>query len=137
MTPAAEQIENHMERATHGLMQGLEDANGMAREQMDAAMKSAAALSKGMEEIARNTSGLLQDSFSRSYAASKHMMEAKNLREIVDMQSELAKECFDCWVAGTGKISEISARMAQDVFGPLSEQANSHMQKMTHRARAI
>jgi len=99
-------------------------------------MKSASAMSRGMEEIARNANGLLQESFARSVSAGKTLMGAKDPREILNMQNEYLKDCFDCWVAGTGKISEISARMTQDVVKPMAEHANNAMSKITQKTRA-
>lgn len=124
------------EKATQNMAKAYENINDLAREHVDAAMKSASAMSRGMEEIARNANGLLQESFARSVSAGKTLMGAKDPREILNMQNEYLKDCFDCWVAGTGKISEISARMTQDVVKPMAEHANNAMSKITQKTRA-
>ncbi len=132
MNQANEQID----KATQSVVKACEEISGLAREQVDAAIKSTSALTRGMEEIARNTSGLLQESFARSVSAGKTMLGARNPREILDLQSEFMKDCFDCWVAGTGKISEISARTAQDAMAPIAEHTNNAINKISQKTRA-
>jgi phasin family protein len=131
------QINDHfepLEKATHGMLKACEDATGLARDHMDAAVKSCSAISKGFEEISRNASDLLQESVARSINAGKTMMGAKNPREVMDLHNEFMRDVFDCWVAGTGRISEISARMTQEVMTPITEHANNALHKMTHKA---
>lgn len=135
MTTSPEHIE-HMEKMTNGLMKACEEAGSMAREQIDAAMLSAAAMTKGIEEIARNANGLIQESMARSVSAGKTLMGAKTMQEMMDMQNEFMKDCFDCWMAGTSKISEISARMTQDVMKPIADHTNSAINKAMQKARA-
>lgn len=134
MQTSSDHIE-HMEKATQGMMKACEDASGMAREHMDAAMKAASVVSKGMEEIVRNTSSMLQESMAKSMEVGKSMMSAKSVPEAMNTHGEFMKECFDNWVAATGKISEISARMAQDAMGPITEQTNNTITKFTQKAK--
>jgi phasin family protein len=125
-----------IEKTTQGMMKACEDASAMARDHLDAAMKSAAVMSKGMEQIASQASGLFKESMERTMNAGKTMMSAKNPKEIADLHSELVKDVFDCWVAGTGKISEISARMTQDAMAPMAEQTNNTISKIAQKAKA-
>jgi len=126
----------HMEKTTQGMMQAYEEMNAMAKAFGEATMQSAAAMTKGWEEISRSASGILQESMARTMSAGKTMMAAKNPKEIMDMQAEFMKDCFDYWMAGTGKISEISARITQEVMDPVAQQTNAAMSKMMVKARA-
>jgi len=120
----------------HLIFKACEDMGALTRDQMDATIKSAAALSKGLDEIMQNTQHLLQDNISRSMTAGKTMMNARTLPEITDMQQELMKEMFETWVAVTGKLSQISARLTQEVMAPMSDHANNAIGKMTQKMRA-
>ena len=134
MQPSVDHIE-HIEKATQGVMKACEDASGMARDHMDAAMKAAAVVGKGMEEIVRNTSSMIQDSMTRGMEVSKHMMSAKSVPEAMNTHGEFLKDCFDTWVAATGKISEISARMAQEAMSPIAENTNNAINKFKQKVK--
>lgn len=125
-----------MEKAAQNLMQACEEMSVIARDQMDAAMRSANACWQGCSEINQNVGGLMQESMSRAVNAGKTIMGAKNVREMMDLQNEFMKDFFDCWVSGTGKISEISARVAKETVDPLAEQANNAVNKVIQRAKA-
>ena len=135
MTPSNDHLEQ-MEKATQGMMKACQDMGGLARDQLDATMKSASAMTKGFDEIARNAGTLIQESLNRTVTAGKTIMGAKSVQEVMNTQNEFIKDCFDCWVAGTGKISEISARMTQDVVGPMAEHTNNAMNKIAQKTRA-
>jgi phasin family protein len=124
-----------MQNAANTLIKAYEDFGIMAREHMEATMKSAAAMGKGFQEIAHNTQNLLQNNLTRSLSASKTMMGARTLPEITDMHQELMKDIFDTCVATTGKISQISARLTQDVIAPIADNANNAIGKMTQKMR--
>jgi len=128
--------QEQIEQATQGVLKACEDMGGLAKEHLDAAMKSAAAMKSGFEEIMPVASGLFQESATRAVNAGKTIMGAKNFREAVDLQNDFMKECFDCWVAGTSKISEISARTTQNVIAPLAEHANNTISKVTQKVKA-
>ena len=125
-----------MNNVASTVMKSCEDIGTMARDHMDATMKSASALSEGWSEIARNAQAHLQDSFSRSVSASKTMMSARTLPEITDMQQELMKDMFDSWVTLMGKMSQISARLSQSAMSPLTEHATNTMGMITQKMRA-
>ena len=125
-----------MQKTTQGIMQACELMNGLAHESMGAAMKSLSAITKGVDETSRSTSGMLQQSFARAMTAGKSMLGAKDVNEIMNTHSEFMKDCFDTWMAGTGKITEISARVTKEAIDPVATHANSAMEKMMQTARA-
>jgi phasin family protein len=125
-----------MHKTTQGIMQACELMNGLAHEAMDVAMKSMSTVTKGMDETVRSSGGLLQESFARAITAGKSMMSAKDMNEIMNMHNEFMKDCFDCWIAGTGKITEISARVTKEAIEPMAKHANDAMEKMMRTAKA-
>jgi phasin family protein len=124
-----------VEKASASVMQAYEEMNNMARAFSEASMQSAAAMTKGWEEISRTASGMVQESVARSMEASKAMMGMKDVRQMVEAQQEMVKEFCDSWMAGTGKLGEISARISQEVAEPVSTQMNSAMGKIMAKAR--
>ncbi len=134
MQPSSDHME-HIEKTTQGIMKACEDASGVARDHMDATMKAASVVGKGVEEIIRNTSTMIQDAMARCMEASKNIMSAKSMPEAMNMHSEYMKDCFDTWVAVAGKVSEISARTTQDAISPIAEHTNNTISKFTNKMK--
>ena len=112
-----------------------EELGTLARDHFDATIKSANAATKGWDELARSTSGILQESVARAMSASKTILGARNLREVTDLHNEVVKDIFDSWIASTGRISEISARVTQDVVTPITEHTNKAFTKIAQKVK--
>src|SRR5579862_3193299 len=106
MSPATQ----HIEKANQSVMQIWEEMNNFSRESMEVAMRSVAAMTKGWDETTRSTGGLIQENWTRAMTAGKTIMDAKTMQEMMNMNVEFMKDCFDSWMAGTGRVTEISAR---------------------------
>jgi phasin family protein len=135
-TNTATETMDQMEKATQTLMQACEEMNVLARDHVDATMKAANACWQGCTEITQNVNGLVQETMTRAASASKTILSAKSMREMMDLQNEFVKDFFDYWAAGTGKISEISARATKATVDPLAEHANHTMGKIAQRVKA-
>ncbi len=134
-TPNMQESMQQMEKVTQSLMHVCEEMGSIARNQMDAGVRSATACMQGATEISQNVNGLVQESMSRAVNAGRTMMTAKSLREMMDLQNEFMKEAFESWVTSSGKISEISARVTKDTIDPLAEHATTAMNKLAERAK--
>jgi phasin family protein len=125
----------HFEKASQGMIEACEEMSVTCRRSMDAMIESTTALSKGCEEFSRKIGDLMQESMSRTIAASKNMMAAKSPKEFADLHNEFMKESVDRWMAGTGRLSEISARMTQETFEPVTKHANAAINKAMHKTQ--
>ena len=127
---------NPAEQFTKTAQQNIHDINSFARESWDIAVKSAAAASKGWEETARSANGLMQENFARAVTASKTILGAKSLREMMDLHAEFVKDSFDHFIASTSKITELSSRVTKDAIEPVTEHASATISKIMHKSRA-
>lgn len=134
MQNANDHIE-HMEKTAQGVMKACEEAGDHVKNHMDATLKAATIVGKAMEESAKIASGMFNESMMRGVEAGKQMMNAKTLSDAMNTHSEFLKDCFDTYVAGTGKISEISARMAQEAMNPIAENTNNAMNKFAQKVK--
>ena len=121
MTPSTEQVQ----KAATSVLDLYHELSTIAHQQMEAAAKSVSAATKGVDEITRSTSGIVQGQLTRAASFGKTIIAARNIRDITDIQQELVKDMFDNWISHTSKLSEISTRVTQDVFSPFAEQTNS------------
>jgi phasin family protein len=130
-----EQAEQHIEKVTQGLMKACEDINAVCCESVSAVAQSNAAFTKGCEELSRNFGSLMQEQIARTMSASKTFLGAKSLKEYTDLQSEFVKDCFEQWMSGTGKMSEISARAAKETIEPVAKHATLTMSKVAQQVQ--
>jgi phasin family protein len=121
----------HMEKVMHA----CEEMNANCCKSVDALMEAAAAVSKGCEEFSRKLGTMMQESMACAMNKSKTMMSAKSVKEFNELQAEFTKELFDQWLAGTGRLSEISARVTHEAFTPVAKHANDAMSKMAQCAQ--
>ncbi|MGE3624321.1 MAG: phasin family protein [Bdellovibrionales bacterium] len=132
MTRTTEQ----MEKTTQGLIKACDEMGTNCSKSVDAVVEATSAVSKGCEEFSRKWGDLVQESVARTLAAGKTMMNARSLKEISDLQTEFMKECFDTWLAGTSRLSEISARTTQEAFEPVARHASDTMNKAARQAQS-
>lgn len=135
-TETVHQSISQVEKVAQNVLQACEEAQVAAREHADAALRSATVALEGCGEINKNLTGLIQESVARAVSTGKTLAGAKSLQEAADIHADYVRESFDSWIAGTGRISEISARMTKDALDPLAERANSAFTKLAQRAKA-
>lgn len=85
---------------------------------------------KAIEAINAELLAFSKSSLEDSLAAAKHLMSAKTLNELVELQSNFAKSALDSYLQETTKLGELSARVAQEVFEPLNARLQMAVEKM-------
>ncbi len=118
-----------MENMAGNMIRMCVDMNSMARGTMEAALQSLTIMTKGCEEMCDTLSSMMQNSLEQSAKAGQAMAGAKSMREIMDMQSNLMKSGFENMMSEVSKITQISARTAQQASEPVANQVSSTMAK--------
>ena len=108
----------------NNVSKAFEDINAAMSNYVNALTKSSAAMWQGIEEITRSVSGLSQESFARAVSAYTTMASAKTPQEAMSTHTDFVKDSIESAVTNGSKVSEISARTAQEAFNPLTQHAN-------------
>lgn len=132
MQPQTEQLE----KMNATLARTYTDINTSVREALDAALQSATVWNKSCGEFCENMASLLQSSLEQNSKVSQTMMSAKSLHEVMEMQASLMRGNFDNVVSSVGKISQISARTAQQVSEPMTNHINATIRKVMQSSKA-
>jgi phasin family protein len=127
MQATTEQIE----KVTDSLVQACSDMNVIVRDSWNAALQSASVVTKGCEEVCESVSSLVQKSLEQSTYASRALMSAKTMRDLMDTHSSLLKNGFDSVMEELNKISQISARIAQQATEPVTNNVNATINKIS------
>ncbi len=125
-----------LEKVTEHMTKSFEEMNAFSREGLDLAIKSVATVTKGWDETTRSAATLVQESFARLMSANKSILGAKSPREAMEIHAESIKESIDHAIAGTGRITEISARVFKEAVEPIAQHANNAVSKIMEKARA-
>ncbi|NTU76353.1 MAG: phasin family protein [Alphaproteobacteria bacterium] len=125
-----------MDKMTNGLIQANMETNAMMRETAAAALESVTALTNGYGEVCDSFSVLMQKTLEHNVKICRAMMSAKNVNDLMDTQSGLIKTGFDSVMTEMGKISQISARIAQQAAEPVANHMNATMTKISQMKAA-
>ena len=105
----------------------IEDAQKFGKEQMDAASASAATWTKGVQEIAVQTSDFSKKSFEQTQGFVEKLIGVKTLDKALEVQTEYAKQAYEGLVAQSTKIGELYTSLIKEAFKPV-EQAYAKVQ---------
>ena len=102
------------------MLKNFDELQKLNKDNMDAAMKSFGALSKGVQAIAVEVADYSKKSFEEGSAAAEKMFGAKTLDKAIEIQSDYAKQAYEGFVAQASKFSELYAKVASDAMKPVT-----------------
>ena len=96
----------------------VEDLQQISRSQIEATTQSAAAWSRGLQQIALEASDYSKASIEQSSAAFGKLIGVRSLEGAMQLQSELAKTTYDTMMSGATRFSELFTTLAKDAYKP-------------------
>lgn len=100
------------------MVTGFEDIQKLGKENVELAMESANAYSKGVQAIAAEFADYSKKSLEDGSAAAEKVLGAKSLDKAIEAQSTFAKASYEGFVAEANKIGEMVLNMNKEVFKP-------------------
>lgn len=117
-------------KAGASVFKNYEEMMSFNKETLEAFVRSGTIFAKGWQDASKAAIALTQETFEESVAASKAIMGAKSLKDVVDVQTGLVKHSFDRAVAESGRLSETNFKLAEEAFEPLNERLNVTVSKL-------
>jgi len=99
----------------------IEDFQQLSKDQIEAATASASAWSKGIQQIATETTDFSKKHFEASSSVVEKLLGAKTLDKAIEINSDFAKQSYEGFVAQATKIGELYTSMAKEAFKPVEE----------------
>ena len=96
----------------------VEDLQQISRSQIEATTQSAAAWSRGLQQIALEASDYSKKSIEESSAAMGKLIGVRSLDGAIQLQSELAKTAYDNMMSGATRFTELFSTLAKDAYKP-------------------
>jgi len=100
------------------MVKNFEDLQQVSKENVDIALKSMGALSKGAQAIAVEVADYSKKAFEDGTAALEKMFGVKSIDKAIEVQTEYAKTAYEGFVAKATKISELYADLAKETYKP-------------------
>lgn len=97
---------------------GYEDIQKMFKDNVDTAMKSAGAVSKGFQAIAAETTDYSKRSLEDGSKFVEKLFGAKSLDVVIEVQTEYLKKSYEDAVGQFTKIDELYADLAKEIAKP-------------------
>lgn len=110
------------------MFKSVEDLQQLSRSQMEATSQSAAAVSRGLQQIALEASDFSKKSIEDGSAAFGKFIGVKSLDGAIQVQSEFAKTSYDHFVASYTRFGELFSTITKEAYKPFEgafEQAQS------------
>lgn len=117
------------EKASEMASKSLEDVSLANKSTYDSWVKSGETLAKGYEEIYNSLLAFAQNSAETNMSAAKDMMGCSSVNDLWALQSSHAKACFDGMLAEGTKVSEMMAATLNDAFGQMGNQFKAQFEQ--------
>jgi hypothetical protein len=100
------------------MFNGYESFEKFGKDNVDLAMKSADAFSKGFQAMATEAADYSKRSFEAGSEAFEKLLAAKSLDKAVEVQTDYVRSAYEGYVGQVSKVSEIVADMAKSAYKP-------------------
>ena len=98
----------------------LEDFQKFSKDQLEAFTAASTTFSKGLQEIAAESSDYSKKSFAAGSAMFEKLLGARSVESAIQIQTEVAKQAYEGFVAQATKVSELYTRVASDALKPVT-----------------
>jgi hypothetical protein len=98
----------------------FEDFQKFSKDQIEALTAASSTLTKGLQDIATESSDYSKKSFAAGTAMYEKLLGARSVESAVQIQTEFAKQAYEGFVAQATRVSELYTRVASDALKPVS-----------------
>jgi len=121
------------EAATKG-QEIAKEAVEFSKGNLEAMVEAGKIAAKGGEAIAQDLAAYAKQSFADTTAAAKRYAAVKSPTDFFQLQTELTKTAFDTMVKQGSKTTELSVKLANDAFQPISNRIALAVSKLKSAA---
>lgn len=101
------------------MVANFDSVQQMGKEQFEAVSTATAALTKGWQSIAAETTDYSKKSFEKSRLLAEKLLTVKKIDEAFQIQSDFAKSAYEDFIAEATKIGELYSSMTKEAFKPV------------------
>lgn len=122
-------------KAAYDKFQGFAgEVNEFTKGNVEALVESGKILGAGVQDLARGEFEAAKGAFETATADLKAMAAVKSPTELFKLQGEIARRNFDAAVARASKNAEVSVKLANDAFAPISSRMSLAAERLSNAA---
>ncbi len=133
-TAGLEQAQVQMKQGVDRAMKTAEQFAEFQKGNMEAFIKSGQVFATGLQDLTKHVATTTQANFEEAIATFRQLTTVKSLREAFDLQSSYAKTSLEKALSESGKLTETSLKLAEQVAAPLTARVNVAVETFTTRA---
>lgn len=95
-----------------------EDATKLSQQTMDNTLKSVSVMTKGLQQIATETSEYAKRAYEQQSSMFEKLASAKTLDKSIEVQTAYAKSAYQEWVSQATRMGEIYTDLAKEAYKP-------------------
>ncbi|HKY85949.1 MAG TPA: phasin family protein [Pseudorhodoplanes sp.] len=100
------------------MIKNFDEIQQFSKENVDTAMKSFGAFSKGAQAIAVEVADYSKKSFEDSTAAFEKLAGVKSVEKAIELQQAYLKDAYEGFVAQATKMGELYTDLAKEAYKP-------------------
>lgn len=108
---------------------GYDDLVNLQKENFEAAVKAGTIVAKGYEAIGQEMMAFTQTALEANFALAQAVLGAATLRDAVDLQSDHMRKSLDQAVAESGKLRDMSVKLAGEAIAPLQARMSATVER--------
>jgi phasin family protein len=112
-----------------------DEVTSFSQGNIDAMVKSGQAWASGMQAITQTIAETAQAQLDHTLSTWRALSSAKSLKEAMDLQTGLARASLETALAETGKLTEVSIKLAEQSIAPLTARMSIAVEKLTNQGR--
>jgi phasin family protein len=133
-TTSTKQAEDFVKNAFENFTQNIDSFSCFTKETVDAVVKSSSATSKHVEELMAEVLNCTKSNVENCVSVAKEVATARSFEQLIAIQTEQSKKCFDNYVGQMTKISELFMNISKEATAPLNERASAFSEKFMKKA---
>lgn len=119
-TEIAPMTKEQLESVAGDALKTYGDLASMGKLNIESALKAAAVLTKGVEEIGQAWAALSKRLVDVQMSSLQTLLGARNIKDVVEVHADLTKTHFQTAMSEGAKISELTLKVANEAIQPLS-----------------
>ncbi len=123
-------VKEGMEKA----MKTAEELVAFSQGNAEALMKSGQIWTAGVQDIGKQIAANAQASFEETMSTFKALSTARSLKDAFDLQASLARSTIEKAMAESGKLTDASLKLTEQVMAPLTARFSLAMEKFAKSA---
>ena len=122
---------DQLEKFSGLMFKNVDEMASLNKDNLDAVVTSGTTVAKGFEALSKEMMAFAQSAMEENLATSKKLFGARNVQEVLDIQSELARTNFDRFLSNSAKMTEMSVQVANQALEPLQTRVTVTVEKFT------